>query len=114
MSDLRWLDDMDPFAAETESELEELEQNVYHVIEQDKGSNLDCPNRGLGAASATSKALPSGLAAQAENEIEQLDDRIDSCTAELTTADDGSVTLDLDVRVDGDVLDIGVPIGGES
>jgi hypothetical protein len=47
--ELLWLDDLDPGARETASDLDSLEQDVLHIISEELGSNLDDPNRGVGA-----------------------------------------------------------------
>lgn len=111
MTDLRWSDDLELFGAETESELEELEQDVYHVVEQDLGTNLDDLHRGLGIASIASKTLPSGLATQAEKMLE-LDPRIDDCSATTNLDGDGNGSLDLEITYGDEVSTVTVPAGG--
>ncbi len=48
-SEARWLNDLDPSGAETDSDLESLEQDVFHVIVQTLGSNVADPHKGVGA-----------------------------------------------------------------
>jgi hypothetical protein len=44
-AELRWVDDMDPMAAETSSDYESLTQDVFHVIKETLGSNLGASAR---------------------------------------------------------------------
>ena len=46
--DIVCLDDMDPFAGETTSDLQNLAQDVLHVLMEMPGSNPDDPSRGVG------------------------------------------------------------------
>lgn len=46
--DLRCYDDLDELAAETESPLEELHQDNYHVLITPLGGNPDDPDGGIG------------------------------------------------------------------
>jgi hypothetical protein len=106
--DLLWLDDMDPFALETTSDSQELEQDVIHVIEQDLASNPDDPSRGLGVANASSEqvsANPTAYTQAAEQEV-QKDDRVVSCSASITVTNDGSVALVIDIEEDDAQLDV--------
>jgi hypothetical protein len=113
--DLAWLSDMDPFASETDDDLDELEQDIVHVIDQDLGSNPDDPTRGLGVGNSSSKALaqnPASITQAAENEV-QKDDRVDSCSAMISVdASTGIVTLDLTIQVNDDILQPSIPAGG--
>lgn len=110
--DLRWSDDMQLDAAETDGDEEELEQDVLHVIEQDLASNPDDPTRGLGVANIASHALLQSSKSWEQKAVTeaQKDDRIDAVTAEMVVADDGSVSLDISIEVDGAVLDVTVPV----
>jgi hypothetical protein len=102
---------MDPFARETVTEYDEIVQDAYHVIEEDNGSNPDDPDRGLGVANSSSKALADVSATtttSAEKEVER-DERIDSCAAMLSVdPTTGLVTLDLDIKVDDQILQTSV------
>jgi hypothetical protein len=56
----RWADDMDPNGAETDSDLESLIQDVFHILSEVLGSNLADPDDGVGlgdSLSGTSDAL---------------------------------------------------------
>jgi|HubBroStandDraft_6_1064221.scaffolds.fasta_scaffold88330_2 hypothetical protein len=66
----RWLDDLDPSGAETASDLESLEQDVYHIIKQVLGTNLADMQKGVGAfnylngTSVQLRAMPGIIDAQ--------------------------------------------------
>lgn len=97
--DIRCLDDMTLFADECESELEELEQDVYHVLIQELGSNLDDPNRGLGLDDLLSSddSVLNGIASRAEIEVASRDDRIASTSAQLVRDENDDPRLELQI-----------------
>src|SRR5215467_3909676 len=103
--DIRCTDDMDPFATETASDLETLEQDVLHILLEDPGSNLDDPTRGIGVLSflsgdqTTLAKLPSQIDHQLRN-----DDRIDSSITTVTQRPDGSFLLEIEIAVSGQTL----------
>jgi hypothetical protein len=106
-SDLVCVEDTDPFAAETTSDLQSLEQDVFHILLETNGSNPDDPNRGVGIEEALSGTAED--AAKLPSRIEQQlgeDDRIDACTATLTPQSTGDYTylLALNIQADGQVL----------
>jgi hypothetical protein len=110
--ELRWTDDMDPMAAETESDLESFEQDVLHLIDEILGSNLDDPNRGIGAVeylSGTSlhlSAMPALIDAQLLE-----DARCSSSTSTLTPQADGSYLIGVQCVVAGQVLGLSYILG---
>lgn len=92
--------DVDPFARETSSDLENLEQDCLHVLLQDRGSNLDDPDRGVGIEqllSGTSLTLPQ-VAKRIDQELVK-DDRITSSTTSIVQEPDGSFTLTITIVV---------------
>jgi hypothetical protein len=80
--DLRWLADLDPFGAETSGAYEELAQDMYHVVEQDLGSNLDDPTRGLGVANMISGIIPQGFQQNADAML-MADERLSGADCEV-------------------------------
>lgn len=97
--------DVDPNDAETTSDLQTLEQDVFHMLIETLGSNIDDPTRGIGV-----EELLSGTVAEAQKAPARVDqqlaqdDRIDSSTTSLDLQPDGSYILALEVRVGGQVL----------
>lgn len=97
--------DVDPGAAETTTDLETLEQDVFHILIETLGSNPDDPNRGVGVEELLSGKLDDvqKLGPRCEQQLLE-DDRIDTCKATLTEQSDGSFLLHLTIGVDGQVL----------
>jgi hypothetical protein len=131
--DLACVGDLDAFGSETGSDLETLEQDVYHILIEEPGSNPDDPTRGIGVESLLSgdisvlQAVPRQIEAQLMK-----DDRVDQCKASLAQIPAGgafsdgtpvgdSVAYELTVEIvpSGSVLPISLafgftPIGGLS
>ncbi len=97
--------DVDPMAAETQSDLETLEQDVFHILIETLGSNPDDPNRGVGVEELLSGKLDDvqKLTGRCEQQLLE-DDRIDACKATLTPQSDWSFILHIEIGVDGTVL----------
>lgn len=108
--------DVDPLAAETQSDLQTLIQDGMHVLQEDLGSNLDDPNRGCGIAdylSGSAQNLQS-LAGNIQSQLRD-DPRLDSVTAQVIRGYPGSVypyTILVNLGVNGSV--IGVSYGWSS
>ncbi len=112
MSDLLWLSDLDISGAETQTDNDDLIQDSLHVIEQDLGSNLDDPTRGLGVANLLSKPLPNGITVAASNELAK-DDRVTRCDATIVTDPNGVQALNVTIYANDDVLNL-PPVAGTS
>lgn len=96
---------MSPFADETTSELEELEQDVYHVLIETLGSNIDDPTRGLGLDDVLSddEANLASVPGLAEHQIQQ-DDRVVAAKAKLTQDESGNPRLEIEIQPTDDTL----------
>jgi hypothetical protein len=107
VQELVCVDDVDQFGREVTSDLEALVQDVYHMMIEDPGSNLDLPDRGIGIYS-----LLSGTTSNMRtivNRIDQqlpLDDRIDASSTTVTQNPDGSYSINVQLDVDGTVVGI--------
>jgi hypothetical protein len=104
-SDLVDVVDLDPFASETTSELQNLAQDCYHWLLAWPGSNPDDLTRGvgveqyLGGSTDTFASLPSAI------ETDFLKDtRILGCAAQIITNPDGSFLLNISVQAITGVL----------
>lgn len=112
--EIRWADDMDPNGAETDSDLESLEQDVLHLIVQRVGSNLADPTKGAGALDYLSgpasrlERLPAVLDAQLAAVT-----RIASSRSTLTVETDGTYRLDVEIAVGPAVLAIAFAVGAD-
>lgn len=100
-------DDVDGFGRETTSDLENLVQDVFHILDEDPGSNPDDINRGIGVygmLSGSSVDLAK-VASRVDRELAK-DDRIDSSktTIAVTAGQPNAYTMNLRIVVDGTVV----------
>lgn len=99
------VDDVDPNGNETLSDLQTLAQDVYHLLLEVPGSNLDDPTRGIGVVgylSGTSVnllTLPSLIDGQLAK-----DDRIDSSQTTVVQNADLSYTITIQLVASGAVV----------
>jgi phage baseplate assembly protein W len=105
VTDLLCIDDLDPNGGETTSDLQSLAQDVYHILLEPLGSNLDDPARGVGFAGLLS-APSTKLAAAANICDSQLrkDSRIQGSQTTLVQNSDGSYSVSVQITVAGGVL----------
>jgi hypothetical protein len=105
VNDALCIDDLDPNGNETSSDLQALAQDVYHILLETLGSNLDDPTRGVGIEGALSGSTVK-LAALARNCDAQLrkDDRVDSSTTTIILQSDGSYLFKVDITAAGALL----------
>jgi hypothetical protein len=99
--------DVDPLGQETTSDLQNLMQDIQHVLQQDLGSNLDDPNRGVGIynyLSGTNIDLQSLAGNIKSNLID--DPRIDSVSVNVQAQSSGiyAYIIYVDIGVSGTVL----------
>lgn len=103
--DLVCVDDLDPFASETTSDLQNLTQDVLHLLRELPGSNPDDPTRGVGVEAYLSgpltafARLPSIIDAQLST-----DDRIDSSKTTIISNGDQPPTIQINLVVNGQLL----------
>lgn len=94
------LDDFDPYAKETTSDLQNYTQDIYHRISQAHASNPDDPDAGAGCETILSS---SRTPAEVQNLIvtEVLKDRRTITAAAIVTqAEDGSMSVQLTATTD--------------
>ncbi len=114
--DLVCVDDLDPFASETTSDLQSLIQDVYHVLIQAPGSNPDDIDRGIGVNQMLSGATNAlaGTAHMIQVELAK-DDRIDAVQAKMTNLGPGSVLPDgTPLPAGGYLLEVTVVAGADT
>lgn len=104
-ADLVLDNDLDPFAAETTSDLQNLIQDVGHILVETLGSNPDDINRGVGIYNYLSGTVKDfqGVVGIIEKQL-TTDDRIDSCNASIVQNSDDTFTLYINIAVDGSVI----------
>lgn len=98
-------DDLDLFAQETTSDLQNLEQDVAHVLIETLGSNLDDPNRGVGLPFMLSANAGELTALNQTIESELLKDgRLDAVSAIVTQTGHEAYSVVITVSVGAAVL----------
>jgi hypothetical protein len=90
--DLVDVTDLDPFASETTSDLQTLQQDVLHVLIEQPGSNPDDPTRGIGIDNYLSGTAADLVKARSiiDQQLTQ-DDRITSSSTSIGPNPDTSV-----------------------
>jgi len=113
-TDLVCVDDMDPYANETTSDLQNLIQDAYHVVLEDLGSNPDDPTRGFGLLNMLSGTLADFMvgASTLDAMLEQ-DTRIDSSSTTVVATGDPNVPYHLQITlvVDSSEVEMTVAVG---
>ena len=97
--------DMGAFAQETTSDLENLVQDVGHILEEILGSNPDDPTRGVGISqylSGTTIAF-AGIVGVIERQL-NADDRITKCDATIVQNSDDTFSLFINIAVAGTII----------
>lgn len=104
-ADLVMNGDLDPFCSETTSDLQNLIQDVGHIIEQTLGSNLDDPTRGVGIQNYLSgtqdnfNTLPGVIESQLLT-----DDRIDTVACQINQEGNGDWLVLIQIGVNGTII----------
>ncbi len=112
MGELDCYYDLNEWDAELEDPLEELEQDVYHMLIESYGSNLDAPDRGIGIEDALSGFVDDGLAQRIEAQLRD-DDRIESVEVRVSRTDGqaspqagATFRIEIDIEANGEALDL--------
>lgn len=102
---IRWGEDMDPNGADTDSDLESLEQDCLHVITELYGSNAADPNSGCGAATLLNGTFDQlqTLCGLIDTQLPE-DPRVTSSQSTLTTEDDGSYLITVVIQAGAQVF----------
>ncbi len=97
--------DCNPFMTETTSDLQNLIQDVLHVLRELPGSNPDDPNRGVGVELylGGTTDMFTKLCNTIELQLNQ-DSRIDSTSASATPNTDGTFLIRIDIAVGASVI----------
>jgi hypothetical protein len=98
--DVVCLDDLDAFGRETESDLQTLWQDVYHMLKEVLGSNIDDVSRGIGVDQLLSgSTFPLKTIAARIDQGLAVDDRIDASSTKVETMPDGGFRIDIEISV---------------
>lgn len=111
--DVICFDDLDLFGRETEDELIILEQDVYHRLFQEQGTNLDDLNCGLGLFVILSGPFDPGIKEKMVAELLK-DDRIDATEVAITELGQGRFKVEVGVQPVGRISLLVGPEGFES
>lgn len=103
MPEIRCYADVDRFGAETLDELEDLEQDLYHRLIEQRGSNLDDPDRGLGIEDMLSGTVESTWKTKIEAELRK-DERVTAVAATITQIDTSIFRIEIQVEADEEEL----------
>lgn len=100
--DLSCFDDLDESASETDDEMLLLEQDLYHRLLEDYGSNPDDADRGVGIMSLISGSFDAVTIGRKIEADFSKDDRVLSCEAVVTVSQTGN---------DGVIANIEITVG---
>ncbi len=97
--------DLDPFARETTSDLQNLIQDVLHVLRELPGSNPDDPTRGVGVELYLGGTVDmfTSLCGTIERQL-IADDRINSCSCTVNPEANGTFTVRIDLGVGAAII----------
>jgi phage baseplate assembly protein W len=105
VQELVCVEDVDQFAREVTSDLEALVQDIFHMLREKRGSNLDLPDRGIDIDSQLSAPTTNlrTIAGSIDHQL-VLDPRVDASSTTITQQSDGSYLIALRVQVGTTVL----------
>lgn len=97
--------DLDPFANETGSDLENLIQDMTHLLLEDLGSNPDDPLRGIGIYNYLSGSAPNipAFCGTVQDQMGR-DDRITAVSCVATASGEASYRIDITIQVGATVI----------
>lgn len=101
--DVVCFDDLDEFGRDLDDPLEELLQDVVHMLFESFGTNADAPDRSIALEDALSGPTDPALRHRIESKLTD-DPRIDAAQATLTDEGNNIVRIDLKLQVNGQEL----------
>jgi hypothetical protein len=107
VTDLVCTDDLDANGSETTSDLQGLAQDIYHLLLESYGSNLDDPTKGFGAFTLLSGSSVNLLAAAGSiDSMLRSDSRVDmsKTTVTSTTSSPPSYLISIEIQANGALL----------
>ena len=108
MSDFLCLEDLDPLCSEVDARTAYI-QDIYHVLFEDPGTNIDDRDRGLGMQNWLSSAYNEQWPAQVERECKRFDETKDAvCTIEIEK--DGRMLVSIELTTDDEKIKLEVAL----
>jgi hypothetical protein len=103
--------DIDPFGRELDDPLEELSQDIVHMLLESYRSNEDALARSIGLEDALSDVNAPGLRERIESKLTD-DERVTAAEATLSDAGANGVRIDLRIVANETVLNISLNFDG--
>ena len=103
--DLDCFDDLNPFATELTDPVAILIQDVYHILIERPGSNIDDVDRGIGIDEMLSGVVDPTLATRIDAQL-QKDDRIDVSQTTIEDLGGESYRVSLRIQYDEEALNL--------
>jgi phage baseplate assembly protein W len=98
-------DDLSLFDRDLTDPVEVLAQDVYHILIEPPGSNIDDPDRGIGIPDLLSAPSDPTLAHRIDSQV-QRDDRVSSCQTTISENSPGVLRVDLHIDTSGGAIDL--------
>lgn len=103
LTDFDCWDDLSLFDKDLTDPVEVLAQDVYHILIEAPGSNIDDPDRGIGILDMLSAPRDVGLAARISAQVER-DERVSTCQTTVTETGPGAIRVDLLIHTNDEVI----------
>lgn len=103
--DIVCIDDVDPYASETTSDFQSLQQDIHHLLLELPGSNPDDPDRGIGVLqylSGTADDLGK-LGGRIDSQLRS-DDRVTSSKTTVEQLPTGGFLVSMQINVGPDII----------
>lgn len=109
--DVVCFEDLDEFGRELDDPLEELLQDVVHMVFESFGTNADATDRSVALEDSLSGPTDPGLRHRVESKLTE-DPRIDAAQVTLTDQGDGKTRVD--IKLQADAKELGVTLTFDS
>ncbi len=109
--DVLCFDDLDEFGRDLDDPLEELFQDVVHMLFESFGTNCDAPARSIGLEDGLSGPTDPGLRHRIEQKLTD-DPRIDAAQATLTDVGNGITQIALTLQANQQELGVTLTFDG--
>lgn len=111
MPDVVCFEDLDEFGRDLDDPVEELYQDIVHMLFESFGTNADAPDRSIGLEDALSAPTDPSLRHRIELKLTD-DPRIDAAEATLVSVDDTHTRIDLKIQANATELGVALIFDG--